>query len=145
MSNETLNVNINIYTEIEDENGSEAINRMEKGTFIQKGGVHVIKYDEDIEEVGLVNTTVVIYDDRITVKREGALKMHQIFKIGQNTESTYRHPYGMFRMETTTHRMEYLKGIGNRSGRIFIVYDVVLNEQEPRTHIFELQFQEEDF
>lgn len=144
MSGETINVEINIYTEIEDENGKEAISQSEKGTYIHKDGIHMIKYVEDMDGAGPINTSVIVYHDRIIVKRKGAVKMHQIFKIGVSTEAVYHHPYGMFRMETTTHRMEFIKGIGNRSGRIYLSYDVILNDFEPRSHVFELEFQEEE-
>jgi len=142
LSNKLLNIEINIYTEIEDEGGSEIIHQTEKGTLRKGNGVHMIKYEEDMEGAGMVSTTIIIYDDRITLKRDGAVRMHQVFKIGAPTESVYQHQYGSFRMETTTHRMEYIKGIENKSGRLFIVYDVILNDQEPRNHTFELQFEE---
>ena len=142
MSNKLLNIEINIYTEIEDEGGSEIIHKTERGTLSRGNDIHMIKYEEDMEGAGLVLTTIIIYDDRITLKRTGAVRMHQVFKIGAPTESVYQHPYGSFRMETTTHRMEYLKGIKNKSGRLLMIYDVILNDQEPRNHTFELQFEE---
>ncbi|MDV2583140.1 DUF1934 domain-containing protein [Alkalibacillus haloalkaliphilus] len=145
MSNQVLNVDISVDTEIKDPNGTEeVISRQEKGSYIQRGSLHLIKYKEEMEEVGVVHTTVIITGEKITLKREGPVKMHQVFRIGANTESIYRHPYGQFRMETRTNRMEYYKGEGNRSGKIFIQYDVVLNEDEPREHTLEMKFKEED-
>lgn len=103
----------------------------------------MIQYEEEMEDLGNVATTIVVQDDRVSIKREGSLQMHQVFRIGSSTECVYHHPFGKFRMETTTHHMQFVKGIGNRSGRIYLNYDVVLNEQEPRRHTFELHFQEE--
>ncbi|WP_188207646.1 DUF1934 domain-containing protein [Alkalibacillus aidingensis] len=145
MSSESLNVKITVDTEIKDPNGmKESINRQESGSYTRKGQLHLIKYNEQMDEVGVVQTTLIITDDRVTLKREGPIKLHQVFKIGSKTESVYRHPYGQFRMETTTHRMEYFKGEGNRSGKIFLKYDVSLNDDEPRKHILHLAFHEED-
>ncbi|GEL77312.1 DUF1934 domain-containing protein [Tenuibacillus multivorans] len=144
MASHTIPINIKIDTEIEDENGNESISKTEKGSYVHKGNIHMIKYDEQMEDLGFVVTTIVIQDDRISVKREGPLQMHQVFRIGASTECVYYHPYGKFRMETTTHRMQFVKGIGNRSGKIYMNYDVTLNDQEPRRHVFELHFQEED-
>ncbi|RPF54056.1 DUF1934 domain-containing protein [Aquisalibacillus elongatus] len=145
MSNkETIPVYIKIDTEIVDDNGNENITKSENGSYIYKGHIHMVKYEEEFEDLGTVYTTIVIQDDRISIKREGPLQMHQVFRIGASTECVYYHPYGKFRMETTTHRMQFIKGYGNRSGKVFLNYDVVLNDQEPRRHIFELQFQEED-
>ncbi|WP_194840889.1 DUF1934 domain-containing protein [Filobacillus milosensis] len=144
MSKEQIPVHIKIDTEIEDTNGNENITRTEHGSYIHKGHIHMIKYDEQMEDLGEVYTTIVIQEDRISIKREGQLQMHQVFRIGHSTECVYTHPYGKFRMETTTHRMQFIKGIGNKSGKLYINYDVMLNDQEPRRHVFELQFQEEE-
>ncbi len=144
LSNETIPVHIKIETEIvDDQNGNENISRTENGSYVHRGKVHMIKYKEEMEDLGLVHTTIVIQDDRVSIKREGSLQMHQVFRIGSSTECVYHHPYGKFRMETTTHHMQFVKGIGNRSGRIYLNYDVALNDQEPRRHTFELHFQEE--
>ncbi|GAA0462594.1 DUF1934 domain-containing protein [Alkalibacillus silvisoli] len=145
MSNQVLNVDITVDTEIKDPNGlEEVISRKEKGSYVQRGKLHIIKYEEEMEEFGVVNTTVIVTEEKITLKREGPIKMHQVFRIGTSTESVYRHPYGQFRMETRTNRMEYYKGEKNRSGKIYLQYEVLLNEDEPREHILEIKFQEED-
>lgn len=144
LSSNQIPVHIKIDTEIvDDEHGNESITRTEHGTYIHRGKVHMIKYNEEMEDLGDVNTTIVIQDDRVSIKREGSLQMHQVFRIGSSTECVYHHPFGKFRMETTTHHMQFIKGIGNRSGKIYLNYDVVLNDQEPRRHKFELHFQEE--
>ncbi|WP_411954108.1 DUF1934 domain-containing protein [Alkalibacillus sp. S2W] len=145
MTNQALTVDITVDTEIKDPNGAdEWIQREEKGSYIQRGGVHLLKYNENMDGAGTVKTSMIITDDKITLKREGAIKMHQVFRIGTSTETVYRHPYGHFRMETTTNRMEYIKGTENRCGKIYLNYHVALNDDEPREHIFELNFAEED-
>ncbi|MET3684182.1 uncharacterized beta-barrel protein YwiB (DUF1934 family) [Alkalibacillus flavidus] len=145
MTNKALTVDITIDTDIKDPNGeNESIRREEKGSYVQRGGLHLLKYDEEMEDVGTVKNTVIITDDKITLKREGVVKMHQVFRIGQRTETVYRHPYGHFRMETNTNRMEYMKGTENRSGKIRLEYEVALNDDEPREHVLQIDFQEED-
>ncbi|PKR77174.1 hypothetical protein CEY16_10560 [Halalkalibacillus sediminis] len=144
MQDQMIDVSIQIKTEIKDENGEETITRKENGQYVHKEGFHVLKYEEHIEEIGDVSTTLIIQDSKITLKREGAIKMQQIFRIGKHTESVYYHPYGSFRMETETYRMEFHKSIDNKMGKLFIVYDVIMNEEEPRNYTLAVEFEEED-
>lgn len=139
-----IRVDIEVNTEIIDENGEETIQKQEKGIYSHKNDLHVIKYDEQMDDFGKVKTTLIIQQEKIVLKREGTLKLHQIFRIGNKTEALYTHPYGSFRLETSTHRMEFYKGMNKRSGRVFIDYDVVINDQEPRRHTLQVKFQEED-
>ena len=139
-----IRVDIEVNTEIIDENGEETIQKQEKGIYSNKNDLHVIKYDEQMDDFGKVKTTLIIQQEKIVLKREGTLKLHQIFRIGNKTEALYTHPYGSFRLETSTHRMEFYKGMNKRSGRVFIDYDVVINDQEPRRHTLQVKFQEED-
>ena len=139
-----IRVDIEVNTEIIDENGEETIQKQEKGIYSHKNDWHVIKYDEQMDDFGKVKTTLIIQQEKIVLKREGTLKLHQIFRIGNKTEALYTHPYGSFRLETSTHRMEFYKGMNKRSGRVFIDYDVVINDQEPRRHTLQVKFQEED-
>ena len=139
-----IRVDIEVNTEIIDENGEETIQKQEKGIYSHKNDLHVIKYDEQMDDFGKVKTTLIIQQEKIVLKREGTLKLHQIFRIGNKTEALYTHKYGSFRLETSTHRMEFYKGMNKRSGRVFIDYDVVINDQEPRRHTLQVKFQEED-
>lgn len=139
-----IRVDIEVNTEIIDENGEETIQKQEKGIYSHKNDLHVIKYDEQMDDFGKVKTTLIIQQEKIVLKREGTLKLHQIFRIGNKTEALYTHPYGSFRLETSTHWMEFYKGMNKRSGRVFIDYDVVINDQEPRRHTLQVKFQEED-
>lgn len=139
-----IRVDIEVNTEIIDENGEETIQKQEKGIYSHKNDLHVIKYDEQMDDFGKVKTTLIIQQEKIVLKREGTLKLHQIFRIGNKTEALYTHPYGSFRLETSAHRMEFYKGMNKRSGRVFIDYDVVINDQEPRRHTLQVKFQEED-
>lgn len=118
-----IRVDIEVNTEIIDENGEETIQKQEKGIYSHKNDLLVIKYDEQMDDFGKVKTTLIIQQEKIVLKREGTLKLHQIFRIGNKTEALYTHPYGSFRLETSTHRMEFYKGMNKRSGRVFIDYD----------------------
>ena len=103
----------------------------------------MLRFAEQMDDLEAVETSIIVQDDKITIKRDGAVRMNQIFRIGQETESVYHHPYGSMRMTTTTYRMEFAKGLQNRSGRLYIVYEVALNEEDPRFHWLELSFQVE--
>ena len=48
------------------------------------------------------------------------------------------------KLKRTRSAWNLIKGIGNRSGRIYLSYDVILNDFEPRSHVFQLEFQEEE-
>ncbi|MFC0014098.1 MULTISPECIES: DUF1934 domain-containing protein [Allobacillus] len=139
-----IRVDIEVNAEIIDEDGEESIKKQEKGEYIHKNDLHVIKYDEQMDDFGKVKTTIIIQKEKIVLKREGTLKLHQVFRIGNKTEALYTHPYGSFRLETTTHRMEFYKGMNQRSGRVYVDYDVVINDQESRRHTLQVNFQEED-
>ncbi len=139
-----IDVDIQIDVEIFDETGKETIRKKEKGVYLHKNNIHVIKYDEQMDDFGPVKTTLMIQKNKIVLKREGIVKLHQTFRIGKKTEALYTHPYGQFRMETVTRRIEFFKGINLKSGRFFADYDVRLNDQDARRHTLQVKFQEEE-
>lgn len=59
-----IRVDIEVNTEIIDENGEETIQKQEKGIYSHKNDLHVIKYDEQMDDFGKVKTTLIIQQEK---------------------------------------------------------------------------------
>jgi uncharacterized beta-barrel protein YwiB (DUF1934 family) len=114
------------------------------GVFQQKETLAVLTYKEEIEGHGTVNTLITIQSGKVSIKRKGAVSMHQKFRLQHPTENVYQHPHGNIHMETYTDQMTYIPPESEKSGRLRLEYNVKLNGQEERKHTLELVFTEED-
>lgn len=143
MSEPKKRVTIQLKTSIQDgqereENQLEAI-----GFFFNKKGLDVLQFTEKLDDDAEVSTLITIHSEKISIKRSGAVSMHQQFRLGQKTENVYQHLHGHIHMETYTRQIAYYppsKGLA----RLAIDYTVKLNGQSARNHTLELQFTEED-
>src|SRR5699024_6194779 len=95
-----------------------------------------LTYMENLEEQGsqahTVQNLLTIQLEKVTVKRSGAVQMHQQFLPERTTECLLQHAYGSIHMETYTNAIHYQAVDSQGSGRLTIDYTVTLNGQETR-------------
>lgn len=141
MSSIKTEVQLKLHTEIQ-ELGEKAVTTVEEaGTFYQKGNTTVLKFTENQEEE--ISSLITIQPEKVSVKRTGAVDMHQIFKKKRLTENVYKHAYGTILMETYTDQILYQEPENGREGRLFISYTTKLNGEGNRRHRLTLTFKEE--
>lgn len=143
MDDNRKRVAIHLSTIIDD-NGQMEYNTMQHvGALHEAGHADILTYGEEVngEEV---RNLVTIQEDKVTIKRSGAVMMHQKFLKEKRTENIFKHPHGSVHMETTTYKLHYDKQEHPISGKVFIAYAVKLNGQEERKHELTLTYKEEE-
>lgn len=142
MSLQRRPVRIQLDTLIRDEHVMDRITNSFKGTCIENKGMQVLTYREKLEDGHYVDTFMTITDEKVNVKRTGAISMNQAFVENQPTECMYTHPHGTMHMETFT--KEHTHERTKTGGKILLIYNVKLNGQEERHHELELTYDEEE-
>lgn len=144
METDRIPVRIKLRTIIDD-NGQMEYNTMSCSGVLRKAKhADVLIFNETNEgESGAIKNLVTIKAGEASIKRTGALSMHQQFREGTITENAFMHPYGHMHMETKTERFSY-ETADTGAGTLAIHYTVKLNGQEERQHELMLQYQKED-
>lgn len=143
MEDNRKRVAIHLSTIIDD-NGQMEYNTMQHiGALHEAGHADILTYGEEVngEEV---RNLVTIQDGKVTIKRSGAVMMHQKFLKEKLTENIFKHPHGSIHMETTTYELSYDKQSNPLTGKVCIAYTVKLNGQEERKHELTLTYKEEE-
>lgn len=135
-------VTIKLVTEIRELGEKTSTTIEEAGSFIQKGTITVLRFTEHQEEQADVDSFITITDDKVSIKRTGAVEMLQQFKKKQRTENIYRHEFGAIHMETHTDQITYQQPRGTRPGKLFISYTTKMNGEGDRRHRLTLTFKE---
>ncbi|CQR46135.1 putative beta-barrel protein YwiB [Paraliobacillus sp. PM-2] len=142
MESQHIPVSIRLVTEIR-ELGEKAVTTVEEtGSFIQKGNIAVLRFTEHQEEQEPIDSLITISNDKVSIKRTGAVDMHQQFKKKQYTENVYRHAFGTIHMETHTDQITYQEPRNDHNGKLFISYTTKLNGEGNRRHRLTLTFKE---
>ncbi|UOQ94992.1 DUF1934 domain-containing protein [Halobacillus shinanisalinarum] len=136
-------VKLKLITEIRDVDRKEEMTLSEPGKFYTRDETEVLTFTEHPEEGEPVNTMVTIKPDHISIKRTGAVDMRQVFQRKRETENIYRHTYGDFHMRTWTDQIEYRSLTEASQGRLFISYQMTLNDDVTQRHRLTLIFEEE--
>lgn len=136
-------ITVTLKTTIDDGDLREYNKVSEIGDLFLNEKRNVITFMEKTEDSGEIKNFITIQKDRVTVKRSGYVTMNQIFQENRTTENVYRHPHGVFHMETFTRNIDYRISSDNTKGQLSIDYTVKLNGQEERNHKLELIYAEE--
>ncbi|MFP7254245.1 DUF1934 domain-containing protein [Terribacillus goriensis] len=134
---------IEMDTAITEEDDTEYTTLRAAGTYSANGGLTVVHFTEESEEVGETKTMITISTDKVSIKRSGGFDMKQVFIKNQPTENVYRHPYGTMHMETSTHAMTFSPLAAGSPAELTISYTVTLNQVQSRRHALTLRVQEE--
>lgn len=143
MSAQQTPVNVRLETNIQNQSHQDKMILEEKGKYYQKGEAHILIFKEHHEEGQVVNTMFTIHPDRVTIKRSGPVNMHQIFRLNEETESHYKHPYGVMHLLTKTNKLMHHFTNEKVAGQLSIDYKLTLNGQETQQHKLVLSYQEE--
>ncbi|WP_226036264.1 DUF1934 domain-containing protein [Aquibacillus saliphilus] len=140
METSKVPVNIKLITEINDTGSKDVTTIEETGNFYQKGNISVLTFTEHSEDQEDVSAMITILQDKVSVKRTGAVDMHQVFKKKKKTENTFKHAYGTMHMETYTDQITYEQSANDKKGKLFISYTTRLNGEIDRRHRLTLFF-----
>lgn len=136
-------VAVELKTTIQDAADKEMNAVKANGVFVQSAGRDVLSYKEKVDDMD-ITTMITIQQEKVSIKRSGAVSMHQQFRLGQLTENVYKHPHGNIHMETFTNTIVYEQLQPSKSARLRLKYTVKLNGQDERNHMLELFIKEED-
>ena len=128
--NEGIAVVVKMNTEISDGNRKETVHFTTDGRLFKKNNSVYLQFKEENKENGEVNQIVKVDDHRsVTVLRQGAVSMKQLFIVDEKTEGVYRSPFGTMLMDTNTNNIH-----------------IKINEQEARGEVqlnYQLHMQHE--
>ncbi|KAB8127160.1 DUF1934 domain-containing protein [Gracilibacillus oryzae] len=127
-------VSLKMTMEINDRGTKDVTIIEEKGQLLEKDTTAILTFSESNENDEQIHSFITIKPDSISVKRSGAVNMHQKFIRKQITENVYRHEFGTIHMETTTDQIIYQPPEGQKQGKLFISYSTSLNGDTPRRH-----------
>ncbi|UOQ45309.1 DUF1934 domain-containing protein [Halobacillus salinarum] len=143
MPSNATDVQVQLVTEISDENRKEQMTIEEPGQFFQRGDTQVLTFTEHPDEGEPVDTMITVKPNHVSIKRSGGVDMRQVFNPQIETENTYRHTYGVFHMKTKTDHIEFEPLEGSKLGRLFIKYQMTLNHEVIQAHRLIVTFEEE--
>lgn len=109
-----------------DEEGKEVkIELVSAGKYYEKNKARYIVYEESaITGLEGVTTVVKLYDDTVMLLRLGKVHQRQEFRVGQESHSTYKMPFGMINLSMKTYEMTV--DLHDGIGTIVLGYDVML-------------------
>ncbi len=102
----------------------DVIDLFTEGLLYEKNGALYLTYDES-EISGIANNKIVLKiksGDYVKMNRFGEFEAEMLFKEKQRDVSLYSTPYGEFRVEILTDKIEV--DLGENSGNIYVEYTV---------------------
>ncbi|MYL36599.1 DUF1934 domain-containing protein [Halobacillus litoralis] len=136
-------IQVQLVTEIQDQDRRETMEIEETGRFLVRGDTQVLTFTEHPEDGDPVHTMVTIKQEHVSIKRSGGVEMRQVFKPLMETENLYHHTYGDFHMRTYTKELDYTSLEESAQGRLFLDYTMTLNHEVTQAHSLTLTFEEE--
>jgi len=133
------NVSIELQTTIEDNGTKEITTIKEYGKLYKREHMHLVMYEEKIEDQEKIKNMISIQPDKVSIRRSGAVKMNQIFREGERSENIFHHPYGRIHMDTYTTSIDYQPFDETKNGKLVMNYTVKLNGQQSQKHFLVLK------
>lgn len=109
------------------------------GEIIGLGMKRMIKFTEINDQNESIDTVMMLSEDKVTLKRTGAITMSQQFIENQKTESHYQHPLMRLRIETYTETIDYDYRENRSALTLQMRYRTVINGEGERMHTLKLQ------
>jgi uncharacterized beta-barrel protein YwiB (DUF1934 family) len=144
MPSNAKDVQVQLVTEIQDEDRKERMEIQEPGQFFTRGDTQVLTFTEHPEEGDPVSTMVTIKPEHVSIKRSGGVDMRQVFQESMETENLYHHTYGDFHMKTFTEKLDFHSLEEYKQGRLHLSYTMTLNHDVTQAHRLTLTFEEEN-
>jgi uncharacterized beta-barrel protein YwiB (DUF1934 family) len=135
-------IKIHVLSEIRSQHDheKETIEVTTTGEYFLKGKTIYIRYEEK-HELGSVKTTVKIAENDVVIIRSGAVTMKQRFTLGTLTLTDYSIPFGKLQLETYTQSLSFDQH--ELEGKLIILYDLKIAENETHVHKLMMTYKEE--
>lgn len=138
-------VSVDMKTQITGGEQEQVIAITAEGRIFQKDLGVYIQFKEQSEEVGAVNQVVKIEDEQsITIIRQGAVSMKQLFLQGKKTEGVYRSPFGPMLMNTETNYIKVNIDEQKVEGTIQLSYQLHMQDEFAGNYDITIQFRRND-
>lgn len=127
-----------------DRNGEKEMSIIKQtGEYVRKNDIEIITFVENRDDIGNVRNYITIQNNKVTIRRSGAISMSHQFEVGKKSESLYRHPYGSLHFMITTKSLKCTQLKRGKKGEIIIIYDALINGIEDQEHHLTLTYMEE--
>jgi uncharacterized beta-barrel protein YwiB (DUF1934 family) len=139
---ESTPIQLHVLSEIRNghDNDKETIEVHTTGEYFLKGKTIYIRYNEE-HDLGFVKTTVKIAENGVVVMRTGAVTMKQRFIESTPTLTDYSTPFGKLQLETNTESLTF--DTHELEGKLVILYDLKIDENEKHVHKLLIAYKEE--
>lgn len=136
METEESRVAIELHSRIDDNGELEESTTKTTGVLYTKRSIDVVAYTENLDENGenTAKNLLTIQPEKVSVKRSGAIKMHQQFIYERTTECLLQHLHGAIHMDIYTKSIRYQPMDDYGAARLTIHYLAQLNGQDTRNH-----------
>lgn len=142
MANENkIPIKLKVKTTIFQDGDRQTTELITFGTLVKKENADFIQYDEVMEEVGTIDTTLKLAQDEALILRNGPVKMNLPLQKNKKRSGRYTTPYGIFDLETHTSRYAYLPI--EYSGTIELLYDLAIHGQSAGQFLLNIEFKED--
>lgn len=102
-------VKVAMTTNMQQEDERETIQLNADGEMYEKQEWTYVRFEEELEGIGRVQTTLKIGNAEVMVLRSGAVAMRQVYAYGERTEGTYDMGYGRLHTEAVTDHLAVTK------------------------------------
>ncbi|OLO42239.1 hypothetical protein BTR23_03175 [Alkalihalophilus pseudofirmus] len=137
-------IKIRMETNIRHNNEKETHFLKGKGNVYEKNGYTYLLFKEIHNDKMNVQTTIKIGHNEATIIRHGDLAMRQNYTVGENTEGTYRSPYGFWKTNAKTHACTYKEPTNKNKGLLLLKYDYFLQDEPSGTFDVRITIEEEN-
>lgn len=139
---EQMAVKITVNTTITNDSEKETYELITFGQYIQKKSSVFLRYDEVMEE-GSAKTVVKVSEQEGSILRSGAVDMRLPFQMNKTLIGSYKTPYGVLDMETSTEEIIHEFDNRLRKGLINIFYDLKMQGNQAGTYHLSITFEED--
>ncbi|MCT8140061.1 DUF1934 domain-containing protein [Anaerobacillus sp. CMMVII] len=123
-------VSVAMKTQITDGDLRQVNDLATEGRLFRKASGLYLQFKEDNQDVGPVNQIVKIDENSaVTVIRQGAVSMKQLFLQGEMTEGVYRSSFGTMLMNTTTNKIRTNIDEETGVGSVQLIYQLHMQSQ----------------
>lgn len=117
---------INVTSVQRDETGKdEKITLETPGIYGEEGNMRYVSYRETkLAGMEVTTTTLRVYEDHVSLLREGTFLQEQEYRIGKSSKSTYQTLMGPLEVTVVTRSIE--DSLTGGEGKVVLTYDVEL-------------------
>lgn len=119
----------------------QAVEFTTEGNLYTKGATTYLVYDEsELSGFPGHKTTLKIFPHTVDMRRFGENHAHIHFEKGVREDSEYETPYGVFKLETLTHRLDV--NLQETSGEIIIEYALSIQGLQEAVHTLNISYRQ---